>query len=362
MSKKKKRLLSASFLCLLGMAYFLNQSTPKQESSLVLSEQINAEQTIKRSPASVEQVKDETKITYRQESQDPLEEKNDVQLLKQSLDIYKEQAQYHFTTLPLDDSKTENPLLRHYQNKSFWQGAIQGDKLRARLLSDKEFYSQEKEALLSVESTWKGQKIQAQLKAFLMTPERENLGELNFNSDAKLTLPLQSLSDGIYLIQVEASQGDEKVQLLKSFSLRRDLPQFLSIKSLEITTEKDLAFISSWKVQKTAYYLAEAVLSDEKGKPIAAFEEAIALKEGEQNVMLKFDGFWFYKKRLQGKLTLSQLSLSQIGDALEIKRGPLVEPRYQTHSFSWENFRSTPNPDPVLQEKIKGLEAKLSSL
>lgn len=360
MKHKKKLLLSFSVLGLLALALLGNQTPSKQ---VVLHDKKDQNQIqIKRFPASVEPIKNEVTISSPQELQDPLEEKTDVELLKQSLDIYKEQSQYHFTTLPLDESKTENPLLRHYQNKSYWQGAIQGDKLRARLLSDKEFYSQEKEAWLSVESTWEGQKTPAKLKAFLMTPERENLGELSFDKNSKLSLPLTTLNDGIYLIQVEASIENEKVQLLKSIAVRKELPQFVSVQNAELTSDKDLAFTSTWKIKKSSYYLVEAVLSDEKGKAIAAFEEAVSLKEGEQIVTMKFDGFWFYKKRHQGKITLSQISLSQIGEALEINRGPLVEPRYQTHSFFWENFRSTPNPDPALQEKIKGLEAKLSSL
>ncbi len=362
MKHKKKLLLSLSFLCLLGAACYFGHSSVGQSPSDTISKRSDFKQPIKRSPASVEQVKNEATISSQQEIQDPLEEKADALLLKQSLDIYKEQSQYHFTTLPLDESKTENPLLRHYQNKSYWQGALQGDKLRARLLSNKEFYSLEKEARLSVESTWEGQKAPAKLKAFLMTPERENLGELNFDKDSKLSLPLTTLNDGIYLIQVEASIENEKVQLLKSIAVRKELPQFISIKNAELTVDKDLAFTSTWKIKKTGYYLLEAVVSDEKGKAIAAFEEALFLKDDEQAITTKFDGYWFYQKRHQGKITLSQISLSQIGDALEINRGPLVEPRYQSSYFSWENFRSTPNPDPVLQEKIKDLEAKLSSL
>ncbi len=351
-----------SFLCLFGASYYFTHTSVVQSHSATVSDQSNFKQANKRSPASVEKIKSKIKISSEQELQDPLEEKTDVQLLKQSLHIYKEQSQYHFTTLPLDESKTENPLLRHYQNKSYWQGSIQGDHLRARLLSDKEFYSQEKEAWLSVESTWKGQKSPAQLKAFLMTPERENLGELHFDKNSKLSLPLTTLNDGIYLIQVEASLENEKVQLLKSIAVRKDLPQFISVINAGLTNQKDLVFTSAWEIKKSSYYLVEAVLCDEKGKAIAAFEEAVSLKAGEQMVTMKFDGYWLYQKRHQGKITLSQISLSQIGEALEINRGPLVEPQYQTHSFSWENFRSTPNPDPVLQEKIKGLEAKLSSL
>ena len=362
MKSKKKILFIASAACLVGLLFLLNDSPKK--IALQVSKQQNDETLNKttRMPASLSTVELKPSAVSSLKEVDPLEEKIDTKLIKQTLDIYKDQGQYHFTTLPLDNNKTENPLLRHYQNKSFWQGALEGDNLRARLLSDKEFYSQEEEALLSVESTWKGQTAQAILKATLLTLERENLGELNFSSDSKFSLPLKNLKDGFYLVQVEATIENEKVNLLKSFSLQKGLPQFLSMTSSELTAEKDLTLMSKWKVKKESYYLVEAVLSDEKGIPIAAYEEAIPLKEGEQNITLKFDGFWFYKKKHQGKMVLSQLSLSQIDEALEINRGPLIEPRYQTKSYSWESFRSTPNPDPVLQEKIKSLEAKISSL
>lgn len=289
---------------------------------------------------------------------------NDQKMLEKSLSIYKEQGMYQFKTQPLDEMTTVNPILRHYRQPTLWSGSIEGNNLRARIIADKDYYTNEKEAILYLEYEYKGPPEEILIEAELLKTNHELINSLQFSLDAnnqwKTTIDLNFLPDDIYLTQVRIKKGNETVHLVKTFSLQKTSPLFININKSQIKNG-DLEFSSNWHIKKEGYYLIEAVLTNEKGEAIAAYEEALKLPTGDKNILINFDGFLFFQKKYQGKFKLEQITLSLLGDALEIKRGPLVEPHFQTQFLSWKDFRSFPNPDPSIQEKIKILEAKLSS-
>lgn len=368
MKKNKKKILFTFILFTLGIISLLandNKSVPPSlTSSFKTKENIQFKKI--RSPASL--IEQEASSSLQEERESPYtdESTDDKALLEKSLAIYKEQGLYRFTTLPLDDQKTENPLRRHYMNRSPWVGSIHGEKLRARFQVFQNFFTNENEAKITLEYNWEGNPTEAKVEASLLTQERETIGPLAFSLDEKnqlsSTIALKELPSGIYLIQAQVSKGSETVYLVKTFSLQKDLPVFQKMSYEKISSEGDLEFSSSWQNSKEGYYLVEAVLSNQEGKAIAAFEQAVYLKKGQQQVPIVFDGYLFFHKKYEGKFQLSQLSLSAIGDSLEIKRGPLLEPHYKTQSYSFQNFRSNPNPDPAIREKIERLEKKISSL
>lgn len=361
---KIKRLLAlfSSALVLLLLAQLLWRHETQNVQQLIVKNTFNQQENysapaIGRAPATIDQIAEPS----APEEIPP----DDKTLLEKSLSVYKEQGQYQFQTLPLDESKTSNPLLRHYRQKTNWSGSPEGNNLRARLVSDKDFYTNEKDVFLTLEYQWQGPKGEVEIEAELYNSNHELLNSLSFNLDLngqwKAQINIATLPDDIYLAQARIKQGKETVHLVKSLSLQKASPDFITIDKSQISNG-DLQFSSLWQIKQEGYYLVEAVLTNEKGKAIAAYEEAIKLPAGKKNVIINFDGYLFFQKKYQGTFSLSQITLSRLGDALEIKRGPLVEPQYHTQSFSWQNFRSTPNPDPSIQEKIKTLESKLSSL
>ena len=70
-----------------------------------------------------------------------------------------------------------------------------------------------------------------------------------------------------------------------------------------------------------------------------------------------FDGYLFFSRKKNGPYSLTQVSLTRMGEGLVLFRSPLEEPKVTSEKFRWENFRSSPQGDSVMSDKIKLLES-----
>ena len=272
-----------------------------------------------------------------------------------SIEVLKKQQDYPYNFIPVDSQTMGDPVARHNDYPANWISIDKDNGFTARLNSEKIYFSNEDEALFRVDFDGRNAPENVTLNTEIKK-QNELIHSADFAPSGRNTtyfkVALNQLDEGEYIVQTNVKVNKLITPVMRTFILNRSLPSSFEILEDQFTAEQNISLKAKIMAKKDSLYLIELTIKDLEGSPLATIEKIVKLSEGEQEIDLLIDGYYFYQNRLSGPFTVNEVAISEILPSLEIKRGKTIPTQFTTQAYHWAELKKVPTKDPVMAQKL----------